>query len=124
MTNKYKEYLLSDEWAAIRNDLYTVRGRNCERCGSDKNLQVHHKNYKNIFHEEPSDLEILCNGCHFKEHGLDKKAKKVKMSKRFIPTLRKKKRERKKKKPKIKKPHFKYSRSSRSDLAKAYYKRH
>ncbi len=70
MTEEYKQYLKGEKWAEIRNDIYFVRGKKCERCGSEKNVQVHHKHYRNIFHEEPEDLEILCNGCHLNEHGL------------------------------------------------------
>ena len=67
---KYKKYLLSDEWAQLKIDLFDHRGRECERCGSDKYLQVHHLSYKNIFNEEPEDLEILCKSCHKKEHNI------------------------------------------------------
>lgn len=69
-TGKYKEYLESPEWAEIKNDLFQIRGRKCERCGSDRFLQIHHKTYIRIFNEEPSDLEILCGGCHRKEHNI------------------------------------------------------
>jgi len=67
--SKYQKYLKSKEWSDIRNDLFHVRGRACERCGSTNRLQVHHITYKNVFKEEPEDLEILCDSCHKKEHG-------------------------------------------------------
>lgn len=67
---KYDEYIKSQEWAEIKNDLYEIRGKRCERCGSKKFLQVHHKTYERVFKEEPGDLEILCGGCHQNEHGL------------------------------------------------------
>lgn len=67
--SKYQKYLKSKEWSDIRNDLFHVRGRACERCGSAKNLQIHHITYRNVFKEEPEDLEILCASCHMKEHG-------------------------------------------------------
>lgn len=74
MTNKYKQYLNSKEWLDIRLDIITTR-KKCERCGSTNRLQVHHKTYKNIFNEEPEDLELLCGGCHKKEHDLIDKEK-------------------------------------------------
>lgn len=76
MANKqYKQYLQSKEWVDIRVSLIESR-KCCERCGNRKGLQVHHKTYKNIFNEEPSDLELLCSGCHQKEHF--KPVKKIK----------------------------------------------
>jgi len=73
---KYIEYLLSDEWAQIRIDLFKFRGYSCERCSNPKNLHVHHLHYDNIFNEEPEDLEILCATCHSKEHKILSKSKK------------------------------------------------
>ena len=98
MTKEYKDYLKSKEWATIRIELFTIRGKNCERCNSNKNLQIHHKTYKNIFNEEPGDLEILCGGCHEAEHKIKKKAKKYKSTKPFTFIKSKKKQKPKKKK--------------------------
>ena len=80
MNSRYRKYLLSDEWGAIRNDLYAKRGKKCERCGSASKVQVHHLTYKNIFKEEPEDLEILCAGCHKSEHFKKKSKFKGKLS--------------------------------------------
>ena len=65
---KYYDYLASAEWAEIRNDLFTNRGRKCEYCGSTHRLQIHHLTYVNVFKEEPEDLVILCAACHKAEH--------------------------------------------------------
>ena len=65
---KYRKYLLSDEWAQIRIDLFNHRGKQCELCLSKNKLEVHHLTYKNIFNEEPEDLMILCKSCHKKQH--------------------------------------------------------
>jgi len=87
VSNKeYKSYLKSNEWAQIRIDLFSLRGRKCERCPNTKTLQIHHKTYKNIFKEEPSDLIILCGRCHRSEHFKPKKVKKA-----LKPKKRKKK---------------------------------
>ncbi len=86
MRNKiYLDYLKSKEWAEIRIELFNSRGRKCERCESTKRIHIHHKNYDNIFNEEPTDLEILCNKCHLIEHGL------IKVKKRRKKKLRRKK---------------------------------
>ena len=67
---KYHKYLLSDEWAQLKIDIFAARGKSCERCGSKSSVQVHHLTYKNIFNEEPEDLLILCRNCHKDEHGI------------------------------------------------------
>ena len=46
MDDKYKAYLLSNEWKQIRIDLITIRGSKCEKCSKKTNrLQVHHLTY-------------------------------------------------------------------------------
>lgn len=66
---KYYNYLKSDEWAEIRMEMYSMFDK-CFRCGSKNKLIVHHKTYKNLFHEEPEDLELICDKCHKKEHNI------------------------------------------------------
>lgn len=99
MTNKYKEYIKSKEWLDIRLDIIQTR-KCCERCGSKRQLQVHHKTYKNLFNEEPEDLELLCARCHMNEHGLDKNGKKKTKSKRTDKQREASKRYRKRKREK------------------------
>ena len=66
-------FLLSTAWAKIRNDLYHIRGYQCERCDCKKGLQVHHLTYDRYGgDEEPEDLIILCGYHHRLEHGLVK----------------------------------------------------
>ena len=64
---KYLEYLKSDEWMKIRVEMLSIY-KKCARCDSKYQLQIHHKTYKNIFKEEPEDLEVLCKACHKAEH--------------------------------------------------------
>lgn len=75
MNAEYSKYLLSPEWGLIRQRLFTERGKKCERCSSNKILQIHHLTYERIFKEEMSDLLILCKKCHEKEHRIDKPKK-------------------------------------------------
>ena len=77
---KYHAYLKSDKWAQIKLDLIEIRGQKCERCGVKRTfryLHLHHLTYERVFHEEPSDLELLCGGCHATEHGIIKPKKKA-----------------------------------------------
>lgn len=83
MNEEYKAYLLSIEWKTIRQRLFTERGKQCERCSSNRILQIHHLTYERIFKEEMSDLLILCRSCHEKEHGIGK-VKKNKVVKKNI----------------------------------------
>jgi 5-methylcytosine-specific restriction endonuclease McrA len=51
-------------------DLYT-----CERCGlvrTDMELPRHHKDY-NRANNDPSNIEVLCHGCHNREHNVHRK---------------------------------------------------
>lgn len=66
---RYHLYLLSKKWASIRIEMHEFYNYTCSRCGIKyKSLQVHHKNYSNIFNEQPNDLELICRTCHKIEH--------------------------------------------------------
>ena len=65
---KYHEYIVSPAWFARREAIFKNRGRQCERCGSTEEIQVHHLNYKRVGRERDKDLEVLCRGCHENEH--------------------------------------------------------
>lgn len=44
----------------------------CQECGSEKNLTVHHKTPKSCGGLDRSwNYEVLCRGCHGKEHKED-----------------------------------------------------
>jgi len=59
IANSYKEkyyaYLNTDHWKLVRDGLFYRRGKQCERCGSVSNIQVHHKTYDNGFSEVGDD---------------------------------------------------------------------
>jgi len=94
MNKQYETYLKSDDWAQLKIDLFNLRGRKCEMCGSKKSICVHHLTYKNIYKEEPGDLIILCSLCHSKEHKLIK-TKKVQIIKYSTRIKQKNKKKRK-----------------------------
>jgi 5-methylcytosine-specific restriction endonuclease McrA len=48
----------------MRRDIQKMRGARCERCGSTRDLELHHKTYDRLGRELLSDLELLCSGCH------------------------------------------------------------
>lgn len=65
----YREYLKTEHWKETREKALKRAGYKCQVCGYDKNLQVHHNTYKNIGHEDPTDLVVLCWKCHKTFHG-------------------------------------------------------
>ena len=71
--SEYHKYLQSEAWKEIREIILVRDGYKCTKCGSTKNLQVHHKTYNNIYNEKEhqSDLVTLCSRCHKKEHNIE-----------------------------------------------------
>ena len=72
----YELLLERPEWKAYRLAVLAERGELCEWCGSNKNLQVHHKFYlkypngKKIlpWKYKTDALLVLCKDCHEKAH--------------------------------------------------------
>ncbi len=76
----------------FREKVFEVRGKNCEHCGTDKDITLHHfsydlkipneyidirnesiwpamfKKYPNEFQQNIDMIRVLCNRCHYKEH--------------------------------------------------------
>lgn len=63
-SERYLQYIHSQEWQEKRSQVFSERWYKCEKCGSEKNLHVHHWTYKRIFNEDLSDLFVFCNTCH------------------------------------------------------------
>lgn len=72
----YELLLERPEWKAYRLAVLSERGKQCEWCGSNKNLHVHHKFYlkypngKKIlpWEYDINCLLVLCKDCHMKAH--------------------------------------------------------
>ena len=74
-----KGFYNSKKWAHVRAYVLMRDHYRCTRCGSAKDLEVHH-----IQHLTPSNvndasvslattnLTVLCRECHFREHARDK----------------------------------------------------
>jgi hypothetical protein len=69
---EYAEYLQSDHWKELRKTVINDYPF-CMRCtmprwlaeiAYDKDLHVHHKNYRTRGNEKLDDLEVLCRRCH------------------------------------------------------------
>lgn len=68
-TMPYTDYLATPHWQRTRAAMLG-RQRECQRCGSIRRLQVHHKTYEHRGAEPFEDLEVLCRPCHEAEHGI------------------------------------------------------
>lgn len=64
----YLAYMNTPEWRRVRNRKLRTVGYQCERCGSKRDLQVHHKTYERLGNERDDDLEVLCANDHEAEH--------------------------------------------------------
>jgi len=67
----YNEYMQSTEWRVIRSLKLEAAGDRCEhrtlifwRCNERRRLEVHHRNYRRLGRERPSDLKVLCKAHH------------------------------------------------------------
>jgi len=57
---------------AFRNFILGQRGRRCELCGSTEGLQIHHEQHvskRPDLEFDPSNVMLLCQGCHATRHG-------------------------------------------------------
>ncbi len=59
----YPDYLQSEHWQQFRL-LILNRDHGCRKCGSHKQLDVHHLNYERKGEERKEDVIILCRRCH------------------------------------------------------------
>lgn len=65
----YRKFLLTPFWLDLRARKIATDPR-CQRCGSGKSLQAHHKFYRSDWFDTLiEDLETLCQNCHRKHHG-------------------------------------------------------
>lgn len=89
----YYTYLKSPEWLNIRLDFITNMDYTCQRCSQRYEnslglLHVHHLHYRSLGAEESEDLELLCKGCHAREHGITSKGKRGSKKRKFIKNKR------------------------------------
>ncbi len=60
----YHQYLNSRTWRLLRREVLKRDDNQCQTCCSTEDLQVHHKHYNNLGHEDMKDLIVLCVPCH------------------------------------------------------------
>jgi len=64
----YREvYLKSDHWKILKEEKLS-KNPNCEECGTNLSLDVHHKEYRGLYDVKIRDLQTLCRLCHDNIH--------------------------------------------------------
>lgn len=59
------EYLKTERWRELREEALERADHACQICKSHDHLQVHHNTYERFGGDEiPSDLLVVCDGCH------------------------------------------------------------
>ena len=65
---KYNAYIASPEWEIKRQEVFSYKWCSCEKCWSNKLLQIHHWTYTRLYKEKMKDLFVLCSNCHNELH--------------------------------------------------------
>jgi len=83
----YDDYYNTDWWRVVRQFAKDYYGNSCSFCGGEDDLQVHHKNYKNIGIELIEDLGVLCKSCHLAHHRMQKSGDVYNLAIKLVTTL-------------------------------------
>lgn len=67
----YYDYIKSDKWKAKRLECLKRDNFQCQKCGTAKNLVIHHWTYDRLGNEDLGDIVTLCKDCHKKIHEND-----------------------------------------------------
>lgn len=87
----YDEYLASPEWQEKRQARLELDGFQCQFCGSENDLCVHHVTYDRLGNEDVNfDLVTLCKDCHERLHQqkVASNDRKTKAYEKFANTLK------------------------------------
>ena len=94
-SNRYKRLLNTKAWRIFADIVKKRDDYKCVRCGSDKNLQAHHKIYydfKMPWEYNIDFLETLCSLCHLSAHS-EKTIKEFEVDKITFKKMRRENRE-------------------------------
>jgi len=71
----YQDFLATPYWKAIAAHTKYKAGYRCQVCNSGAYLNTHHRNYDihGREHDNINELIVLCNKCHQKFHGDERK---------------------------------------------------
>lgn len=81
----YDAYLKSQEWSRVKEKVFKIKGKKCQRCYSKESLHVHHATYDRFQKEDiGKDLYVLCESCHELYHKQITGGTSIKKTKAFI----------------------------------------
>ena len=76
---EYQDFLKTTYWRGVALAVKERDGKKCAVCGAEKDLSTHHLHYLNhgdeLHHLE--DLQCVCQSCHDKLHGREKRTPKT-----------------------------------------------
>lgn len=77
VSTHYRTYIESDEWRDIALRVKAAADFRCSVCNGQRNLNVHHRSYRNLGNERKhmGDLICLCEDCHTTHHAVMKERK-------------------------------------------------
>ncbi len=73
--NPYYAYIKSSQWTRRKELYYQTHKRQCQACGSYRDIDLHHMIYKDFGKERDETLVCLCRVCHKDFHLKNKMSK-------------------------------------------------
>lgn len=70
----YDRYLLTGHWRRARAHAIKLSDGRCTICQNDRNLHVHHLDYRSLWNERYNDVVVLCEVCHDNLHMAQKRS--------------------------------------------------
>ena len=64
----YERTMASAAWRRRRKAAIRRAGGRCQHCGREGPVNVHHTTYRDLGHERPWQLQVLCQQCHALVH--------------------------------------------------------
>jgi len=74
MRFSYREFIEGEWWEKQKQDWYSRHKKRCAKCKSEKQIQLHHKNYPRngkYLSMRDNSFVALCKICHFKYHKIN-----------------------------------------------------
>jgi hypothetical protein len=68
----YRHYIASAQWRVQRIRYFAVHDKCCCACGSQEQIELHHRSYERFMNESDEDLRSLCAQCHQWVHHLER----------------------------------------------------
>lgn len=61
---RYQEYIHSPQWKEKADAAKAAAGNRCQVCYGEHQIEAHHRTYRRLGHELPTDITVLCDDCH------------------------------------------------------------